>query len=128
MLRQTDSIRTPDKSHIRHLQSEAAKRHIPLGGFVRFKKRRAALRLYLCRSRHCSITAVVAVIGGKADRDTAFIRSPRRRAVHLSDGLFSALKPRNAHPAANPKSNRAIGGPKSRTGITRKSPVVLNPP
>jgi hypothetical protein len=50
------------------------------------------------------------------------------RAVHLPGGSFTALKPRTAHPAANPKINKAIGGPKSRTGITRKSPVVLNPP
>ena len=50
------------------------------------------------------------------------------RTVHLPGGPLSALKPRNAHAVATPKSNRAIGGPKSRTGISRKSPVVLNPP
>jgi hypothetical protein len=41
------------------------------------------------------------------------------RDAHLPDGLSSILNPRNAHPAARPKSKRAIGGPKSRTGITR---------
>ena len=51
-----------------------------------------------------------------------------RSSFQSADEVLSTLNPRNAQPAASPKSSKAIGGPKSRTGTTRISPVVLNPP
>src|SRR5260370_19360945 len=52
----------------------------------------------------------------------------RRPIHHLPGGEPSTLKPRNAHEAATARIKTAIGGPKSKTGISRKSPAVLNLP
>jgi hypothetical protein len=37
-------------------------------------------------------------------------------AVHYLEDSLSGLKPQNAHPATNPNSKRAIGGPINSTG------------